>query len=49
MPAAFDRSAMSRPTTTASSDLVDFPPRRSFSRVEAATSVRPDASSMTCA
>ena len=48
-PAVFARSATSRPTTLASSVLVCFAPRRSFSRVDAAASVRPDESSITWA
>jgi len=36
MPAALARSASSRPTTAASSVLVDVDPRRSFSTVDAA-------------
>jgi len=48
-PAAFARSATSFPTVAASSDLVDLEPLSSFSTVEAAASVFPDASSMTCA
>src|SRR6185503_9644909 len=48
-PAALARSATSRPTTAASSLLVDLEPFNSFSTVEAAASVRPDASSMICA
>ena len=40
MPAALARSATSRPTTAASSVLVDLEPLSSFSTVEAAASVR---------
>src|SRR5438445_1397811 len=48
-PAVLARSATSRPTTAASSVFVCLEPRSSFSTVEAAASVRPEASSMTCA
>ena len=48
-PAALARSAMSLPTTAASSVLVDLEPRSSFSRVEAAARVLPGVSSMTWA
>jgi hypothetical protein len=49
MPAALARSASSRPTTAASSVLVEVEPLSSFSTVDAATSVLPEASSITCA
>jgi small subunit ribosomal protein S5 len=42
-------SASRRPTVAASSVLVEVEPLSSFSAVEAAASVRPDESSMTCA
>src|SRR6476646_6588306 len=48
-PAALARCAMSLPTEAASCDFVSLEPRSSFSTVEAAASVRPDVSSMTCA